>query len=1154
MFLFPGRSEAQELSNLRTSVISTLRDTVLVDSLSLVPGSLQLTFEGNQLDTSDFTLFPLASRLVWKDKSRFQGRDVQATYRTFPYSLSAPYRNKDIAKIEPDPFGTVNPFKYSSTPKEGGVLNWRGLNKRGSISRGINFGNNQNLSVNSNLNLELTGKVSEDINISAVITDNSIPIQAEGNTQQLQEFDQVYITLFDKRSKLTAGDFQLNRPKSYFMTYLKRAQGGSFTTRIPLSKLDSTKGIMRLQASAAVSRGKFARNIIQGIEGNQGPYRLRGADNEQFIIVLSGTERVFIDGKLLVRGQENDYIIDYNTAEVVFTAKQLITKDKRIIIEFQYSDKNFARSLVQFSNEFESERVKLRFNLYSEQDGKNQSLQQELDGTRRDILRQAGDSLHLALAPGIDTVDFSEDRVLYRFLADTLLPDGRTFDSIFVYSTNSENARFQLAFSDVGQGNGNYILESSTANGRVYRWAPPDTITGLLAGSYEPIIQLIAPQVQQMITLGGEVEVSKTTDLNFEGAMSNRDINTFSSRDSDDNIGFAFRTGLNNRKQLSGDDKKGLTLVTSGRYEFLHKHFEQIERFRTIEFFRDWNIRDVTLNEDQHITGASVGLAGTEWGNITYGLDAFNSGTEFNAYKNFLTSQSKFKGFEIDFLGSWMLSDGSIRKSDFLRHKVLATKKLPFVTIGFRDDVERNFLRDPDSDSLLEASYSFLEWEAFITNPDTTKNRYRLSYTQRSDAAVNRNSLRRSTFGESVGLSFEILKNPRSVLKGKTTYRTLRIVNDSLTTQEPDNTFLNRLEYNLKLFKGAISSTSFFEIGSGLEARKEFAYIEVAAGQGVYSWTDYNDNGVQELDEFEVAAFQDKASFIKVFTATDDYVKTFTNQFNQSLQLQPASVWSNKKGWRKTLSHFSHQVAFRIDRRTNKEEFETRLNPFLQDIADTNLQSLNSSLRNTLYFNRSHPIFGADINFQNQKSKTLLTSGFESRSNIFRNIRARWNFTRKYSVSLEVLDGVKVTDSDIFSSRNFDIDYREFKPRITYQPGTRFRLSVFYEYALRQNSPDLGNEKAENQKIGSELKYNSVGKGSLIIDVAYIGITYDGETNNSLAFEMLDGLQPGTNSTWSLSYQRTLGNNLQLSLNYNGRKSEDIRMIHAGGVQVRAFF
>ena len=53
---------------------------------------------------------------------------------------------------------------------------------------------------------------------------------------------------------------------------------------------------------------------------------------------------------------------------------------------------------------------------------------------------------------------------------------------------------------------------------------------------------------------------------------------------------------------------------------------------------------------------------------------------------------------------------------------------------------------------------------------------------------------------------------------------------------------------------------------------------------------------------------------------------------------------------------------------------------------------------------------------------------------------------------------------------------------------------------------------------------------------------------------MLESLRPGTNFTWNLGYQRNLSENLQISIQYNGRKSEDNDAIHAGGVEVRAFF
>ncbi len=53
---------------------------------------------------------------------------------------------------------------------------------------------------------------------------------------------------------------------------------------------------------------------------------------------------------------------------------------------------------------------------------------------------------------------------------------------------------------------------------------------------------------------------------------------------------------------------------------------------------------------------------------------------------------------------------------------------------------------------------------------------------------------------------------------------------------------------------------------------------------------------------------------------------------------------------------------------------------------------------------------------------------------------------------------------------------------------------------------------------------------------------------------MLEGLQEGANMTWELTNQQNLSKHMQLSVSYNGRHSEDIPIIHTGGVQVRAFF
>jgi len=39
-----------------------------------------------------------------------------------------------------------------------------------------------------------------------------------------------------------------------------------------------------------------------------------------------------------------------------------------------------------------------------------------------------------------------------------------------------------------------------------------------------------------------------------------------------------------------------------------------------------------------------------------------------------------------------------------------------------------------------------------------------------------------------------------------------------------------------------------------------------------------------------------------------------------------------------------------------------------------------------------------------------------------------------------------------------------------------------------------------------------------------------------------------------LGFQKNMSNNIQISINYNGRKSEENKAIHTGSMQMRAFF
>ena len=1135
---------AQERSNIRIKKVVVNTDSIVLDTLSIVPNTFKILEVENNLSKPEYKVDYANGLFIVESAISFDTIRVQ--YRVFNFRFNEEYYNKDERIVQTGQ-ATENPFLYKPSPKSEDIFSTQGLSKSGGISRGLNFGNNQDLSVNSNLNLQLSGKLTEEINILASITDDNIPIQPDGNTQQLQDFDQVFIQLYNRNTKLTAGDFQLRSTDSYFLKYFKRARGANLQLTIPQkNKSDQLK----MEFSGAVSKGKFARNIIQGIEGVQGPYKLRGADNESFIILLAGTERVFVDGRQLKRGENYDYIVNYNSAEIVFTPNELITKDRRIIVEFQYSEKNYARSLFQYKGDFQSNKWKVNLNLFAEQDSKNQPLQQTLNSDDRALLMDVGDNLFSAVQAGVDSTGFSTESVLYA------VTDSLGYDSIYVFSTDPQNAVYQLSFSDLGEGNGNYILSDFAANGRTYQWVAPDTISGIIVpnGRFEPVILLVTPKKRQMINSAISYQISKTSSLVTNLAVSNNDVNTFSGIGSSDDIGTAFSIGYTNDRSPLMSDSAGWLLTTGINLEYLDRNFKDIQRFRPVEFERNWNISGVDLSDEQLSLEAALGLTSKDKGTIRYSLNYFDSGEIIQGIRNRIQTNISTNGWTVKIDGSLLDSKG-INNTTFLRHKAKIEKRMKNLTLGFEDDQEdnRRFINQ-NKDTLLTSTYSWFDWRFYISNSDTSNAKFKIFYAQRDESRIKNNALNNAASAEEFGGEYQVRLSKSQALRAVLKNRELKIVDSELISETPESTLLGQIDYNARLAKGGININTFYQVSSGLEPRRAFVYLEVPAGQGTYVWNDYNEDGIKDLNEFEIAQFAYEANYIRAFTPTDEYEKTFSNQLTQTLLLKPSTFVEKETGFWKFIKQLSSQTTFRIDQKSNDDNRGDAYNPFKNNIEDSTLLTFNSLIRNTFSFNRAHPIWGIDLIWNDSENKQLLANGFDSRANQFWQGKLRWNFTEGWAFNLESTFGERRSISDFLTNRNFKYEYLSAKPAISFQPNNKWRLTGNLEIEEKNNEAEFGGEKAEILDAGTELRYSWPGKGSFQFNLNYTNILYNGTENSSLGFEMLEGLKDGDNFTWSILLQRNLSDNLQLNLTYNGRKANSNSSIHNGGIQLRAFF
>ncbi len=1122
---------------------------VTLDSLSIIPGTFQIYGPDSlELDPAFYSLDKINAELNLLIPEHWHGKKIWGNYRVFPYHLGKPVFFKDTSLIHVPGLGEEE--IYMVTPSETTddlFFDLEGIRSSGNIMRGVSVGNRQDMVLNSSMDIQLEGMLSEDLALKAVISDQHIPFQPEGTTQHLQDFDKVYIKVFSEYSKLTAGDFEIGSPRGHFMSFNKKAQGAKFSHRIEGSD-DKVigEGSINVTSAGAISRGKHARNEFNGLEGNQGPYKLTGSDNEMYIMVIAGSERVYIDGELMTRGKDHDYIIDYNMAEITFTTNNAITQNCRILVEFEYANRNYARSMFFVGTEYENDNLNVNFNFFSEQDHQNQPLFLDLTEERRELLAGVGDSIHNAYDWNVDSIGFKYDQIMYK-IVDTL-----GYDSVFVYSTNPDKAVYQVGFSYVGEGQGNYVRAKTDANGRVYEWIEPNN--GVPQGSYEPIIQLSAPRQDQMMTIESIYKFSDNTSAGVEWAMSNTDINRFSELHSEDNIGQGINAFFKHNRSLPNVLDGNWELSTLIKNELVQNNFSPIERYRSSEFKRDWNIIGFESVENENIFDFNVGLQHPTNGEIQYGFASFISGNQFSGIKNKFNTRVNFNKTEINYSGSYLNTEGFL-ESDFYRHRAAIIQGISIFKVGVESNIENNRMFEIE-DSLKRSSFYFDEWKVFFSNQDTAKHYYKAYYKLRNDYKPLDKQFDLATTSNDYGLRYSFNPDSDHRIDLNTIYRKIAVSHDSINQNEQDDEeiIMGRIDHNSRFFDGFITTNSYYELSTGMEREREYMFVEVPPGQGVYVWNDYNENGIPELDEFEIAEFPEEANYIRVFLPTDEFIRTYSTAFSNTFSVEPTQLWNNPEGFRKFISRFNNRLNFRIDRRTTDEEYPDNFNPFVMDIVDTTLISLNSLIRNTLFFNRNNPVYGAEWTIQDNRNKMLLSNGFEYRKDVYTGLRFRWNITSEYSANLRTAVGERTHESEFLKKRTFAVSYTEVEPRINYHYSNNLRVSLFYGYETKEEILGIGGEYSVRHNGGVEIRYNALRRGTINARMQLSNIDYPFEQNTPLAFEMLGGLREGNNGLWNITWQQNLTEYLQMNLSYNGRKSPDTPIIHTGNVQVRAMF
>ena len=1120
--------QAQQLETpYKSKMLAPTYDTIRIDSVSInasffkVLDATNTPIPGEQYEVN----YP-KSILLFKKKYPLPSDSIRIRYLKFPEHLTKKYSIYDDSKVLTT--NTRQPKLFSLSPVANNrFIPFDGLNTSGSITRGITVGNNQNSVVNSNLDLQISGKISDKISLRASIQDSNIPLQEGGYSQKLDEFDQVFMELFSDHWAIRAGDLFIENRNSRFLNFNKKVQG--LSSRFAFGSEETTQ--TDVFASVALVRGQYAKSAFNGQEGNQGPYKLKGSNGELYVLVISGSERVFVNGILLERGENKDYIIDYNAGEIIFTSLYPINSEMRITIEYQYSDRNYNRLISYLGGAVSQEKWSIRTAVYAESDLKNQPLQQTLTEEQIAVLQAAGDNPLAMYAPSAFVDTYAPTKVLYK----KSIANGLTY---FEYSTDETAVLYSVRFSLLGQNQGDYVLSNASVVGKIFEFVAP--INGVKQGNYEPVIKLVAPTKTQIANLMGSIHPNEKTKIDWELAVSQNDANLFSSVNDTDNNGLAGKWDITQRLF-----SKKWEVNARSSFQYVQNNFKTIERVNNIEFARDWNLGVYAGNQGLFTSGIEAILP--KMGNINYQFENLGLSNFFSGNKHQLSGAFQFAKWNIQQKGSVMNSNSQLATTAFIREQAQAKWHHKKTWIGGTFRLEDNQERLKSTQTLTGISQRFTEFGAFVGRGDSTKVYTQIGYLHRRTDSIQNGLLQHVSRSHAYILKSKLLQSEARDLGIFINYRRLEFIDPNRKNEPSLN---SRILYNDN-FGGKWAQTSTaYETASGTIAQQEFTYIEVPPGQGVYAWIDYNNNGLQELEEFETAPFPDQAKFIRVFLPTQVFIQTHQNKFSESVSLNPGG-WRTKTGFRKVISYFYNQTAFSIDRKTKRDGNQFTIDPFSS--SGQVVLGLQQNFRNSLFFNRGKQYHSVTYTFLESKVQNLLSFGAQMGSNLGHQIQYNHLIAKTWLLGMSAKTATSTLNVTGLSGRNYIINSQFVAPKLSYIFSQNASLDVFVEQQHKSN--ELGNEEQLKQtRMGSSFTYTGEKKVTMNGEFSFYNNAFRGDPLTPAAFQMLEGLQPGKNSTWRLLVQKNLTQYLELNLNYQGRKSENNPVVHIGSVQLRAYF
>jgi len=1074
------------------------------------------------------------------------------TYRTLPISFKREYALRQL-EVRRDSTGLKKNFV--SQPLQGLLaddLFGPGLQKSGSIVRGFSVGSNRDLSLNSGFRMQLSGRLAEDVDISAALTDENSPIQPEGTTQTLREVDKVYIEIKHPQYSAVLGDFNLQVDQKEGGEFgrlnrkLQGARGVASFERIAGSDADGT-----VSFTGATARGKYATNQFQGMESVQGPYRLTGVNGENRLIIIAGSERVYLNGELMTRGDVNDYTIDYASGEVTFSSRRLMTNASRIIIDFEYSDQQYVRNFVggTAGGTLLGGGMKLNASFMQEADDPDSPIDVTLNDTTRALLRQSGADRMKASVSGISRPDSGKGQ--YRLL-DTLI-NGKAYP-ILVYAPGDSLAVYSASFSPV-----DHVPDASAGYVRIA--AGQFQFAGIGQGSYLPLQFLPMPQLHQVFEVHGQVSVTSDFSLSGEYAVSNFNQNRFSNQALSSIQGNAFTIDARyHPKQLLLGGRNIGEVNAHFSERFVDRRFVPLDRVNEVEFNRKWNLSETAVaNEEIQEFSLAYNPVRSVSTEATVGIlnrpgEVHSTRTQLNvAVADSNLPKFQYQIEKINTVNALIQDDSRwTRQHGNLEYGI--GRWLP----GLRIEAEERVAAPAGQDSMRQGSFRFFEIAPRLALAEFWKMTASAELQIRTEDSVSTGRLNRASRSLTQLYTWQL--NGWQSLSSSLTL-SLRSVNftDEFKRRGNSNSdgMVVRSQTRYSPLQRAVETDLYYEFSHQRSARLERIFIRVAKGSGNYKYIgDMNGNGIVDESDFELTRFD--GDYVVVFIPSDQLYPVADLKASVRLRLQPARLIPAASTWlSKALRSISTETYLRVDERSKdsdtKQIYLLNFSHFLNE--QSTLAGAQQMTQDVFLFENN-----ADISLRFRYSEryglTQFVSAIERSFLQEQSVRVRTQMGQEIGNQTDFINKQDRVTASVSNSRERDLVSNALLSDFSYRPTMNWETGFNFGVTQVINSFGGGHATADINEEGIRIIQSFPGVGQLRAEVKReeVSLSNIADPHAILPYEFTQGKTVGQSFLWQLTFDYRITANLQLSLNYNGRKEGGSEPVHYAQMEARAFF